>query len=102
MTIFVGVRELSNNTKRVLEKLNKGDTIIVTDKGQPKAAMMGITPNYTFEEVYKLMQDYEAELTLKSIQAEGEEKYPNGMSMDEINALIKEARADAKRKKKQK
>jgi len=44
---FCGIRELSNNTKAVLENVSQGNKVIITDNGKPTAMMIRINEDYS-------------------------------------------------------
>jgi len=41
--LFVNTRELRLNTAKVLDKTDKGERVLITYKGKPRAVLQGIT-----------------------------------------------------------
>ncbi|MBX6388679.1 MAG: type II toxin-antitoxin system Phd/YefM family antitoxin [Frankia sp.] len=40
----VGVRELNQNTSQVIDRVRRGESIVVTDRGRPVARLVPISP----------------------------------------------------------
>lgn len=101
---FVGMRELSNNTKKVMARLKQKGSLILTDNGKPIAALIPIKEEeYGFEEVYDLVKEYEMHANLRHITELSSDNPNRNMTMDEINKVIAEVRkeiAEEKNKKK--
>lgn len=101
---FVGMRELSNNTKSVMLRLKKKGSLILTDNGKPIAALIPIKDeDYGFEEVYDFVKQYELEMDLRHLTGLSKDNPNRNMTMDEINEEIakahKEWREEEKKKK---
>lgn len=102
---FVGMRELSNNTKRVMQRLRQKGSLILTDNGKPIAALIPIKEEeYGFEEVYELVKQYELNATLNHLTDLSKDNPNRNMTMDEINEEIEKAhkewrKEEAKKKK---
>ena len=90
---FYGMRELSNNTKKVIESLSFGNPTIITDKGKPKAILLKIDED-NFELILDSINRYIALQTLEAIQNESLKKYPNGVSQEEINEEVDRIRRE--------
>ncbi|MGN1077356.1 MAG: type II toxin-antitoxin system Phd/YefM family antitoxin [Candidatus Gallimonas sp.] len=88
---FYGVRELSNNTKSVLNTVSKNGTAIITDNGKPTALMIGITED-SFESVYALLQQMKARRAFEELQLRAQTDFPEGISDEEIEAEIQAVR----------
>ncbi|MCQ2795269.1 MAG: type II toxin-antitoxin system prevent-host-death family antitoxin [Bacilli bacterium] len=101
---FVGMRELSNNTKKVMLRLKKKGSLILTDNGKPIAALIPIKDEeYGFEEVYDLVKQYEIQSTLSHIANSNINNPNRNMTMEEIDAEIAKARKERhEREKKEK
>ncbi len=88
---FYGIRELSNNTKRVLSSVAKGNKAIITDNGKPTAILLNINED-NFETVLNCVQQMEAQTALSALQKASVANFPNGLSDEEIQAEIDAAR----------
>lgn len=100
---FVGMRELSNNTKRVMVRLKKKGSLILTDNGKPIAALIPIKEeDYGFEEVYDLVKEYEMHVNLRNITELSNDNPNRNMTMDEINKVISEVREEMREEKRKK
>lgn len=88
---FCGVRELSNNTKAVLENVSRGNKVIITDNGKPSALMIQINED-NFELVLSLVQQLEMQSNLSAIWEKSAQDFPAGMTEEEIEAEISAAR----------
>ncbi len=82
---FYGIRELSNNTKRVLSSVAKGNKAIIT------AILLNINED-NFETVLNCVQQMEAQTALSALQKASVANFPNGLSDEEIQAEIDAAR----------
>ena len=92
---FVGMRELSNNTKRVMLRLKQKGSLILTDNGKPIAALIPIKDKeYGFEEVYELVKQYEFESTLNNMVESNRNNPSRNMTMEEIDEEIAKARKE--------
>ena len=85
---FFEVRELSNNTKKVMSNLidNK---IIITDNKKPIAIMIGIDED-NFEKVLSTMHQIEVNLAISKLQAK--------LVLNFLNSLIEEEITKARQK----
>ena len=98
---FVGMRELSNNTKRVMVRLKQKGSLILTDNGKPIAALIPIKDeDYGFEKVYDFVKQYELEMDLRHLTGLSKDNPNRNMTMDEINEEIAEARKEIQKEKK--
>lgn len=100
---FVGMRELSNNTKKVMARLKQKGSLILTDNGKPIAALIPIKEEeYGFEEVYDLVKQYEIQSTLSHIADSNIDNPNRNMTMDEIDKVIAEVRKEIREEEKKK
>lgn len=90
---FYGVRELSNNTKNVLNTVSANGTAIITDNGKPAAIMMSISEE-SFESVLAMVQQMYARRAFEDLQRASQTNFPNGMSEEEIETEIRAAREE--------
>lgn len=98
---FVGVREISNNTKKTFYRLRKDGALIVTEHGKPIAVMVPIKDeNYGFDTAYEFVKEYEAQLALMGITKTGQSNSNPNMTMEEIDAEIAKARKERHEKEK--
>ncbi len=88
---FYGVRELSNNTKNVLNTVSQNGSAIITDNGKPAAIMIGITEE-SFESTLAMVQQLKARRAFEELQKQAQIDFPNGMSEEEIEAEVSAAR----------
>ncbi len=89
---FVGIRELSNNTKSVMSML-ADNRVVVTEHGKPVALLIGINES-NFENILNSLETMEAMSALRSLQKQAQERFPDGMSEEEIEAEIDAARKE--------
>ncbi len=90
---FCGIRELSNNTKAVLENVSQGNKVIITDNGKPTAMMIRINED-NFELILSLVQQLEMQANLSSIWNKALTDFPKGMTEEEIEEEISATRRD--------
>lgn len=88
---FCGIRELSNNTKAVLENVSQGNKVIITDNGKPSAMMIQINED-NFELILSLVQQLEMQANLSSIWNKALKDFPKGMAEEEIEEEISATR----------
>lgn len=98
MTSFVGIRELSNNTKKTLYRLRKNGSLIVTEHGKPIAVMLPIDDgDYSFDCAYDFIDNYEKHSTLYHV-AEFEKDNPNRpLTMKDIDEEIAKVRKEIRK-----
>ena len=84
---FFGIRDLSNNTKKVMMNVASNKKAVITDNGKPSALLLSINED-TFETVLSFVQRLEAQLALEEIQRQSAANFPNGISEEEIQAEI--------------
>ncbi len=85
--LTVGIRELKNGLSRYLKRVGRGETIVVTDRGQPIAR---IVPDGTPEHVTRLLADGRATWSGRKLRLPKPIKLPKGAPL--ASDLISEDR----------
>lgn len=88
---FYGIRELSNNTKSVLNSVGENGSAIITDNGKPAALMLNIN-EANFENVIAMVYKLQAQNALSELQKQSAVNFPNGLTDDEIEKEINSVR----------
>lgn len=88
---FYGIRELSNNTKNVMTSVNQNGSAVITDNGKPAALMISISEE-NFEATLDAVRQMRARQAVDALRKQAQMNFPEGMSMDEIDAEIDAAR----------
>lgn len=88
---FYGMRELSNNTKSVMTSVNQNGSAVITDNGKPAALMISISEE-NFEATLDAVRQMRARQAVEVLRRQARMNFPEGMSMDEIDAEIDAAR----------
>lgn len=88
---FYGIRELSNNTKSVLNSVDKNGSAIITDNGKPTALMLNID-EANFERVIAMVYQIQALNAFNELQNHATAQFPNGLSDNEIQKEIEAVR----------
>lgn len=88
---FYGMRELSNNTKSVMTSVNQNGSAVITDNGKPAALMISISEE-NFEATLDAVRQMRARQAVEVLRRKARMNFPEGMSMDEIDAEIDAAR----------
>lgn len=88
---FYGMRELSNNTKNVMTSVNQNGSAVITDNGKPAALMISISEE-NFEATLDAIRQMRARQAVDALRKQARMNFPEGMSMDEIDAEINAAR----------
>lgn len=88
---FYGIRELSNNTKNVMTSVNQNGSAVITDNGKPAALMISISEE-NFEATLDAIRQMRARQAVEVLRRQARMNFPEGMSMDEIDAEIDAAR----------
>ncbi len=88
---FYGIRELSNNTKNVITSVNQNGSAVITDNGKPAALMISISEE-NFEATLDAVRQMRARQAVDALRKQAQMNFPEGMSMDEIDAEINAAR----------
>ena len=90
---FLSSRELRLNPKGVWKRVRKEKVGVVTLNGKPQFVLTSIEPNEIEEALY-LVRRIQAELALENMSRKAKEKGLDKLSSEEINELIKTARAE--------
>jgi antitoxin (DNA-binding transcriptional repressor) of toxin-antitoxin stability system len=89
---FLSVRDLKTKSSQVWKELPGQKEMIVTSNGRPIALLSSINEN-NLEQILMAFRRARAASAVASIQYESTQKGTDKISMDEINAEIKEARS---------
>lgn len=90
---FYSVRDLRTESKSMWADLNSGSEVVLTNNGKPSALMIDI-PEGKFDEVVQAVRQAKAMIALNNMRLKAARE--GFKSDDEIEALITEARGDAK------
>jgi len=91
---FVTVRDLRSQPRYVWDTLAREKEVVITNNGKPTALMVPISDT-DFEATLKAMRRAKAKIALENLRSFSEANGLNKMTMDEINAEIAAARAEA-------
>ena len=94
---FLSVRELKTSSANIWNKLSKDGKMVITNNGKPTALMLDIS-NADLEETLLTLRQAKAMRLFNSMQAEAKKR--GYLSEEEINAEIKAARSELKKKSK--
>ncbi|MFH0784725.1 MAG: type II toxin-antitoxin system Phd/YefM family antitoxin [Pseudomonadota bacterium] len=92
---FLSVRDLKSKSSQVWKELQGQKEMIVTSNGRPIALLSSINEN-NLEQILTAFRRARATSAVASIQYESTQKGTDKISMDEINAEIKEVRSNRK------
>ena len=95
---FLTVRELSKSPKETLARLDKTGKAVLTNNGKPQALLFRVDGD-NFENTLTLLQKLEFMQNLTDMRIKSMENGNSEMTLDEINAEIKIARKERKRKR---
>jgi len=90
---FYSVRDLRTNTKEIQEALAKDDEAVITKNGKPFAIMVPVNEgdyNTTMDSIIRAR----ALTAMRRNQVAAEKAGVSDMSLDEINRIISETRAE--------
>ena len=90
---FISIRDLRSNTARLRKDLQTDREIIITANGRPFAVMTGIEPERIEDEILAIRRA-RARAALSRIRAKAKADGLDRMTMDEIGAVIAQARRD--------
>jgi len=94
---FVTVRDFRNSSGSIWEKLNQEGELVVTNNGKPAAILFGVKDS----DVEQTLRDIRRSKLLRLLTEAREEAAERGfMSDEDIEAEIKAARAEFKKKHK--
>lgn len=88
---FITIRDLRSNTAQLRKDLQTDREIVVTANGRPFAVMTRVDPDTVEDEVLAIRRA-RAQGALSHIRAKAKQDGLDGMTMDEINAVIAKAR----------
>jgi antitoxin (DNA-binding transcriptional repressor) of toxin-antitoxin stability system len=88
---FITIRDLRSNTARLRKDLRTENEIIVTANGRPFAVMTPVGPDSVEEEV-RAIRRARGLAALARIQAKAKADGLDKLTMDEIDAVVAEAR----------
>lgn len=88
---FYGIRELSGKTKTVLGTVEQNGAAVITDNGKPTAIILDVNEQ-TFDKMYEFVQRLRFQNAVDQLQKQSLNRFPGGMSEEEIEAEIAEAR----------
>ena len=86
--------ELSRNAKSVVDTVAEEGSAVITSNGTPKTLMINIADG-DFMELASLVRRILLEQAITATQLESTKRGTDNLSLDEINALIDEARTAA-------
>jgi len=92
---FMTIRELSKSPKDTLTRLSKDGKAVLTNNGKPQALILKIDGE-NFERTLSILQKLEFMQNLTEMRLTSMRNGNAGMTLDEINAEI----ADARKKRK--
>jgi antitoxin (DNA-binding transcriptional repressor) of toxin-antitoxin stability system len=88
---FVTIRELRSKTASVRKDLEQEREIVLTANGRPFAVLTRIEPDAVEEEL-QAMRRARAKVAVERIRSQAKARGLDRLSMDEIDAIIAEAR----------
>lgn len=88
---FVTIRELRSKTATIRKELEQEQEIVLTANGRPFAVMTRVGPD-SVEEELQAMRRARAQAAVKRIRTEAKARGLGRLTMDEIDALVAEAR----------
>jgi len=93
---FVAVRDFRTSPAAIWKRLPIEREMIITNNGKPIALLTPVTDE-TFEETISAVRQAKAINSLRKIQFEAIKNGTSEMTLDEINAIIKEVREEHKK-----
>ena len=90
---FITIRDLRSKTAKIRKDLQDDREIVVTANGRPFAVMTRVEPDGVEEEVQAIRRA-RAQAALSRIRAKAKADGLDRVSMDEIDAAIRETRRD--------
>jgi antitoxin (DNA-binding transcriptional repressor) of toxin-antitoxin stability system len=88
---FITVRDLRSNTAAIRRDLASEEEIVLTANGRPFAVMTRVEPE-TLEDEVQAIRRARARLAVERIRAKAKAVGLDRMSMDDIDAVVAEAR----------
>ena len=89
---FVTVRDLRGRPTKVWKDLKAEQDLVLTSNGKPMAILTSIDEGSVEERLAALRQARLGE-TVREIQRDSVRRFPKGMTLREINAVIRDVRA---------
>lgn len=88
---FYSIDELCTKFNNILEELNNGKEVIITNNGKPSAIMINI-PDGNLDEMIQIIRQVKATIALNNMRLKASQ---DGFKSDEeIESLINEARSN--------
>lgn len=88
---FVTIRELRSKTATIRKDLDEDREIVLTANGRPFAVVSRIEPD-SVEEELQAIRRARAKVAVERLRAQAKAKGLNRLTMDDIDAMIAEAR----------
>lgn len=88
---FVSVRDLRGRSAEVWDELSREKELVITSNGKP-IAILSSTSEKTLEQSLHSLRKVRAIEAVKAIQLKSKESQKDHLSLDEINAEIKQVR----------
>jgi antitoxin (DNA-binding transcriptional repressor) of toxin-antitoxin stability system len=95
---FITIRDLRSNTARLRKELETEREIVLTANGRPFALMTAVEPDTVEEEILAIRRA-RARAALARIRAKARANGLDRLTMDQIDAIIAEARRESREAK---
>jgi len=89
---FVTVRDLRGRPTKVWKDLRTEEDLVLTSNGKPMAILTSVDES-TLEERLAALRRARLVETVREIQRDSARRFPKGMTLREINAVISDVRA---------
>ena len=89
---FVTVRDLRGRPTKVWKDLKTEKDLVLTSNGKPMAILTSIDES-TLEDRLAALRRARLSEAVREIQSDSARRFPRGMTLREINAVIKDVRA---------
>jgi prevent-host-death family protein len=93
---FVTVRDLRGRPTKVWKDLETEKDLVLTSNGKPMAILTSVDES-TLEERLAALRRARLGEAVREIQRDSARRFPKGMPLREINAVIKDVRAKRRR-----
>ncbi len=93
---FITIRDLRSNTAQLRRDLEAEREVVVTANGRPFAVMTHVEPDGVEEEI-RAIRRARARAALSRIRAKARKDGLDRLTMDEIDAIIAEARRERRK-----
>ena len=94
---FVPYRTLRNQPSALRKKLQDEGNLVVSVSGKPFALMVHLDEDEDVQDILLMLSRLRAQMAARSIRKQALQDGFDKMSEDDINALIKQTRAERKR-----